>query len=160
MFMRIEIILHTQTQSSSAQPIINANNWKTVTMIELHSTATITTIKPCIQQQTNPFNSPCPGLTGSAGTRKVQPIWIWLKQETVSGTGISWAICKFASRSQTDNHASTLPLSFLQAGCPSYRTTNSVKALKPCKIHSVHFRLKSDRNTCTEKTCKSLLKAT
>ena len=31
---------------------------------------------------------------------------------------------------QTDNHASTPPLSFLQAGCPSSRTTNSVKALK------------------------------
>jgi len=31
---------------------------------------------------------------------------------------------------QTDNHASTPPFSFLQAGCPSCRPTNSVKALK------------------------------
>jgi len=31
---------------------------------------------------------------------------------------------------QTDNHASTSPLSFLQARCPSCRPTNSVKALK------------------------------
>jgi len=31
---------------------------------------------------------------------------------------------------QTDNHASTPPLSFLQAGCPFCRPTNSVKALK------------------------------
>jgi len=31
---------------------------------------------------------------------------------------------------QTDNHASTPPLSFLQAGCPSCRPTNSIKALK------------------------------
>ena len=31
-----------------------------------------------------------------AGTRKVKPIWISLKQETVSGSGISWAICKSA----------------------------------------------------------------
>ena len=31
---------------------------------------------------------------------------------------------------QTDNHGSTLPLTFLQAGCPSCRPTNSVKALK------------------------------
>jgi len=30
----------------------------------------------------------------------------------------------------TDNHASTPPLSFLQAGCPSCRPTNSFKALK------------------------------
>jgi len=31
---------------------------------------------------------------------------------------------------QTNNHASTTPLSFLQAGCPSCRPTNSVEALK------------------------------
>jgi len=35
---------------------------------------------------------------------------------------------------QTDNHVSTPPLSFLQAGCPSCRPTNSVKALKANKI--------------------------
>jgi len=32
---------------------------------------------------------------------------------------------------QTDNHASTPPLSFLQAGCPSCRPTNSVKTRRP-----------------------------
>ena len=32
-----------------------------------------------------------PGLPEWAGTRKVEPIWILLKQETVSGSGISWA---------------------------------------------------------------------
>ena len=42
----------------------------------------------------------CPGLPGWAGTRKVKPIGILLKQETVSGSGISWAICKSASRSR------------------------------------------------------------
>ena len=42
----------------------------------------------------------CPGLPGWAGTRKVKPIWILLKQETVSGSGISWAICKSAHRSR------------------------------------------------------------
>jgi len=31
---------------------------------------------------------------------------------------------------QTDNHASTSPLSFLKAGCPSCGSTNSIKALK------------------------------
>jgi len=41
-----------------------------------------------------------PGLPGSAGTRKVKPIWILLKQEAVSGSGISWAICKSAPRSR------------------------------------------------------------
>jgi len=37
---------------------------------------------------------------------------------------------------QTDNYASTPPLSFLQAGCPSCRPTNIVKALKG--IHGVY----------------------
>jgi len=31
---------------------------------------------------------------------------------------------------QTDNHPSTPPVTFLQAGCPSCRPTNSVNALK------------------------------
>jgi len=31
---------------------------------------------------------------------------------------------------ETDNHTSSPPLSFLQAGCPSCHQTNSVKALK------------------------------
>jgi len=35
---------------------------------------------------------------------------------------------------QTDNHASTPPLSFLQAGCPSCRPTNSIKALKAQEV--------------------------
>ena len=34
---------------------------------------------------------------------------------------------------QTDNHASTPPLSVLQARCPSCRPTNSIKALKATK---------------------------
>ena len=38
---------------------------------------------------------------------------------------------------RTDNHASTPLLSFLQAGCPSCRPTNSVIALKAPKIPSL-----------------------
>jgi len=41
-----------------------------------------------------------PGLPWSAGTRKVKPVWILLKQETVSDSGITWAICKAAPRSR------------------------------------------------------------
>ena len=58
-----------------------------------------------------------------------KPIWILLKQETVSGSGICWAICKYAPRSrQIPRQHPTAH--FLQAGCPSCRPTNSVKALK------------------------------
>ena len=41
-----------------------------------------------------------PRLPRWVGTRKVKPIWILLKQETVSGSGISLAICKSAPRSR------------------------------------------------------------
>jgi len=41
---------------------------------------------------------------------------------------------------QTDNHASTQPLSFLQAGCPSCRPTTSVKALMAIYIlYALYF---------------------
>ena len=84
----------------------------------------------CLVTHTHPFNGPFLGLPAWAGTRNVKPIWILLKRETVSGSGISWAICKSASRSRQI----TMPVPhhsiFLQAGCPSCRPTNSVKALK------------------------------
>ena len=46
----------------------------------------------------------CPGLPGWASTKKEEPIWILLKQETVSGDGISWAICKSAPYSRQIPH--------------------------------------------------------
>ena len=53
-----------------------------------------------------------PGLPGWAGTKKVKPIWILLKQETVSGSGISWAMYKSAPRSRQVTMYRTPPLSF------------------------------------------------
>jgi len=79
---------------------------------------------------THPFNGPFPELPNWAGTRKVKPIWILLKQETVSGRGISWAICKSAPCSRQITMPTPHHSVFLQAGCPSCRPTNSVKALK------------------------------
>ena len=48
----------------------------------------------------NRLTASFPGQPGKAGTRKVKPIWILLQQETVSGSGIIWAICKSAPRSR------------------------------------------------------------
>ena len=69
-----------------------------------------------------------PGLPRRAGTRKVKPTWILLKQETVSGNSISWAIYKSAPRSRQITMPATHRC-FLQAS-PSCHPTNSVKALK------------------------------
>jgi len=68
----------------------------------------------------------CPGLPGWASYQKGKTNLDLLEQEIVSGSGISWAIC---TSPQTDNHTSTPPLSFLQAGCPSCQPSNSVKVL-------------------------------
>jgi len=43
-------------------------------------------------------------------------------------------MCKSAPRSRQIT-TRTSPLSFLQAGCPSCRPTNSIKALKACYTH-------------------------
>jgi len=48
---------------------------------------------------THPFYGPFSGTSQVSQYRKVKPIWILLKQETVSGSGISWAVCKSAPRS-------------------------------------------------------------
>jgi len=49
---------------------------------------------------------------------------------------------------QTDNHASISPLSFLQAGCPSCRPTNSVKALKAINKYSIlNITMLADRRS-------------
>jgi len=71
-----------------------------------------------------------PGLPGWASTRKVKPIWILLKQETVSGSGISWAVCKSAPRFRQITMPEPHHSVFLQAGCPSCCPTNSVKEMK------------------------------
>ena len=52
----------------------------------------------------------CPGPPGWAGTRKVKPIWILLKQETVMG---HMQVC---TSLQSDNH--TPPLSFFTGRMP------------------------------------------
>ena len=111
---------------------------------------TLINITPPTHTHTHPFDGPFSGTTQVrwACTRKEKPIWILPKQETVSGSGISWAVCKSAPRSRQI----TMPLmpaphySFLQAGCPSCRPTNSVKALK-----AKHYSTKSMQNV---KSCR------
>jgi len=68
----------------------------------------------------------CPGLPRWAGTRKVKPIWILLKQETVGGSGISWAICKSAPRCrQTTTSAPHHSVFYRRDAIPSTQPTAS-----------------------------------
>ena len=48
----------------------------------------------------HPLNGPLSWTTQVSQYQKGKPIWILLKQETVSGSGISWAVCKSAHRSR------------------------------------------------------------
>ena len=103
---------------------------------------------------TQPFNGSFPGLPRWAGTTKVKPIWILLKQETVSGSGISCAVCKSAPRSRQITMPAPHHWSCLQAGCPSYRPTNSVKALKAIALRQYRMQVKIELledNTHTHK---------
>ena len=81
---------------------------------------------------THTFNVPFPGLPRWAGTRKWnQSGFYWSKkQETVSGSGINWTVCKYAPCSRQKTTPALHHSVFLQAGCPSCSQTNSIKALK------------------------------
>jgi len=79
---------------------------------------------------THPFNGPFSGTTQVSWYQKGKTNldfteardneWQWHKLGHMQ-------VCTLL---QTDNHTSTPPLSFLQAGCPSCSSTNSIKALK------------------------------
>jgi len=119
------LICHNKTLWQSVFAWTASQNWGNSSFIII---LTLKYIYP-IRTHTHPFNGPFPGLPWSAGTWKVRPIWIILKQDS------EWQwhqlghmqVCTLL---QADNHSSTAPLSFLQTGCPSCRPTNSVKALK------------------------------
>jgi len=78
----------------------------------------------------------CPGLPRWAGTRKAKPIWILLKQETVSSSGISWAICKSAPRSTQITTPAPHHSNFLQAGCPSLPPNQQRQSTEGKTIHT------------------------
>ena len=85
----------------------------------------------------------CPGLSRWAGNRKVKPIWILPKQETVSGSGISWAICKYAPHSRqkttTAPHHNTTSISTEYMFHSSREKTASVWQTQQTDRHSSNF---------------------
>jgi len=75
---------------------------------------------------THPFNSLCPGLPGWAGTRKVKP-----NLDFTEARDSDWQWHQLGHMQVCTSLPTALHhLVFLQAGCPSCRPTNSVKALK------------------------------
>ena len=72
----------------------------------------------------------CPGLPRWAGTRKVKTNLYFTGARDSERQWYQLGHTQVCTSLQTDNHAITLLLKFLQAGCPSCRPTNSVTALK------------------------------
>ena len=77
----------------------------------------------------------CLGLPRWAGTRKVKTNLDFTEARDSDWQWHQLGHMQICTSLQTDNHTSTPPLSFLQAGCPSCRPTNSVKALKENVVH-------------------------
>ena len=76
----------------------------------------------------------CLGLPRWTGTRKVKPIWILLKQQKMSGSDISWAMCKsvpcFRQINMPAHHNwsfFTGRMPFLPPNQQHQSTTNSIK---------------------------------
>ena len=80
-----------------------------------------------------------PGLPRWAGTRKVKPIWILLKEETVSGSGISWAVCKSAPHSrQTTTPAPHHSVLYRPDALPATQSTASKHWRQMCILSHTH----------------------
>jgi len=99
---------------------------------------TTTVISRCTQLYTHQFNGPFSGITQVSRYQKGKTNLDFTEARESEWQWHQLGHMQVCTSLQTDNHASTPPLSFLQAGCPSYRPTNSVKALKaPRQMHTV-----------------------
>ena len=92
-------------------------------------------------------------LPGWASTRKVKPIWILLKQETVSGSGISWVVCKSAPRSRqiitpAPHHSVFYRLNALPAAQPTASKHSRQKHWRQGRSSFIAWTLQSRRVAC------------
>jgi len=86
-------------------------------------------IQPCWNTHTHPFNGPLSGSTRVSPYQKGKPIWIFaeaIEWLAVASAG-PYASLHLAPVRKPRQYPTT---QCLQAGCPSCRPTNSVKALK------------------------------
>ena len=88
---------------------------------------------------THPFNGPFSGTTQVSRYQKGKTNLDFTEARDSEWQWHQLGHMQACTSLQTDNHASTPLLSFLQARCPSCRPTNSVKALKAV-IMSYNFK--------------------
>jgi len=79
---------------------------------------------------THPFNGALSGTTQVSRYQKGKTNLDFTEARVGEWQLLQLGHMQVCTSHQADNHASTPPLSFLQARCPSCRPTSSVKALK------------------------------
>jgi len=94
------------------------------------------TVKSSRYTHTHPFNDPFSGTTRVSQYQKGKTNLDCTEARDSEWQWHQLGYMQVCISLQTDNHASTPPLSFLQAGCPSCHPTNSIKALKALKMVS------------------------
>ena len=88
---------------------------------------------------THPFNGPLSGTTQVSRYQKGKTNLDFTEERDSGWQWHQLGYMQVCTALQTDNHTSTPPLlCFLQAGCPSCRPTNSVKALKATAANMQH----------------------
>ena len=93
-------------------------------------TKTVYAQKNHTHTHTQPFNGPLSGTTWVSQYQKGQTNLDFTEARDSEWQGHQLGHIQVCMSLQTDNHAGTPPLTFLQAGCPSCHPTNSVRALK------------------------------
>ena len=109
----------------------------TYALLSIVVTAQNCSTPTCIRTYIQPFNGPLSGTTQVSRYQKGKT-----NLDFTEARGSEWQWHQLGRTSlQTDNHASTPQLSCLQAGYPSCRQNNSVKALKArnCIYCSIYY---------------------
>ena len=87
------------------------------------------TVVSLLYSHTHPFNGPFSGTTRVSRYQKGKTNLDFTEARDIEWQWHQLGHMQVCNSLQTDNYASTPPLSFLQAGCPSCRLTNGVKSL-------------------------------
>jgi len=99
-----------------------------------------------IREDTHPFNGPLSRTTRVSRNQKCKANMDFTEARDSEWQWHQLGHMQVCISIQTDNHASTELLRFLQAGCPSCRPANSVKALKAQGSIGENIKVKSADN--------------
>ena len=136
--IRLDAFDHDDTANGALSYRISSGNPQAFFTID-PLTGILSVLSLCTHTHTQPFNGTLSGTTRVSRYQKGKTNLDFTEARDSEWQWHQLGSMQICTSLQTDNHASTPPLSFLQARCPSCRPTNSVKALKalsaPCSIN-------------------------